>query len=266
MAFLGEIGIVAARLRSCAGRGPRRRVPGEPRRCSARRLSAASKSAAASWRAAKIVQHVSAIDVGRDHFRIALDRLGEVLDGEFRLPVVLVHVAGEERNVGLLGEDIHVLLREREQIVPFLQVKQVVAEVDNHVAILGQGLDGLLRDIRGLPIVSLEAEVALLLAQHLGFVEHVVRDAAGPHVCGFQIVRFDAGVHSAGHDQGVLRRQRIAFFIGGLRLPEFALRRCRDRPGQGRERTARDRPARGAGSISRRPGRGRRRAMHNRAK
>src|SRR5580658_3363503 len=115
----------------------------------------------------EIVQKVSAIDIRGDHTRIAIQRLGKILPRQFTFSFVLVHIAGKQRNIRLLWQDAFVLRCQREQIVISLEVQVVVSEIDGSVSVTGESLDRLLTDACGFPIVAIEAEVSLLLAQYL---------------------------------------------------------------------------------------------------
>ena len=101
-------------------------------------------------------------------------------------------------------------------------MKQVIAEVNHHIPVLRQGFDRLLRDLGGLLIVALEAEISLFLAKYLWFLEHVAGGAAEPRCAEVEIVRFNCGVHSSGNDQGILGREGVALFISCLGLLELA--------------------------------------------
>jgi hypothetical protein len=174
--------------------------------------------------AMEIVQDKAAIHIGSDHAWIALDGCGEVGERLIVLAVLLVHVAGEKGNVGLLRQHVHVLRRKLEEIVVVLQMEQVVAEVDDDIAIVRQRLDGLAAGSSGLAVVALEAEVALLLAQHLRLAGHFIGDAIEPVAGEREVVGLNGGVHAAGNDERILGSYLIALAVGHLRLCEFAAR------------------------------------------
>ena len=88
---------------------------------------------------------------------------------------MLVYVTGKERNIGLFGKDILILRGERKQLVVLLEAQQIVTEIDDNIAISRQSLDGLAADFGRLPKITLEAEISLLLAQHLRHHFHLAR-------------------------------------------------------------------------------------------
>src|SRR6185437_1629853 len=91
----------------------------------------------------EIVQHVSAIYIGLHHFRVSLHGTGEVVGGLLQQPVLLVHIAIQQRNVGFLRQDRFILGGEAQQFVITAKVVQVIAEIDGRIAVFGEQLDHL---------------------------------------------------------------------------------------------------------------------------
>ena len=97
-------------------------------------------------------------------------------------------------------------------------MQQIVTEIDDNIAIVGQNLDGLAADFGRLPKIALEAEISLLLAQHLRHHFHLCGDAIEPGAGQGKVMRFDRGIHASGHNQSASRSHRIALGVRGLRF------------------------------------------------
>ena len=63
-------------------------------------------------RLVKVVQHVTAIHIGCDHFGVACKRLGKVLPRLLAESLVLVNVALKQRNIRLLRENVEIVRRQ----------------------------------------------------------------------------------------------------------------------------------------------------------
>ncbi len=128
----------------------------------------------------QIIQNKAAIDIGGDNVRIAPNRLSELRERQLRLLVVLVHIASEQRNIALFGQYILILRDQRQQLVVLFQVQQVVAEINDDLAILGQHLDGSASNLRGFLVLAREVEIALLLAHDGWDGRHILPDSVYP--------------------------------------------------------------------------------------
>src|ERR1700733_2045820 len=97
---------------------------------------------------AKVIQHVAAVNVCRDNGGISVQDIGEVLPSLLAQSLMLVYVTLKERNIRFLGKNVVVFSRERQKVIIFSQVQQIVAKVDHYISIPREGLDRFLRDIR----------------------------------------------------------------------------------------------------------------------
>ena len=57
-------------------------------------------------RLVQIVQHIAAIHIRGNHIRITLQGLGEVLACLIQLPIMLVHIAGQQGNIRLFRQNV----------------------------------------------------------------------------------------------------------------------------------------------------------------
>ena len=171
------------------------------------------------------MEDISAVYICRDKVRIPLQRPREVLPCLLQVSIVFMHIAGKQGQIGFLWQHIAILGGQRQQFVVALLVEQVVAQVNDHVPVLGQHLDRFFADRCRLPVIALEAQVPLLFAEHLGLILHRFGRAACPHPCQVQLVGLNRRIHSAGHNSGILRSQLVRLAVVGLGLRKLAARR-----------------------------------------
>ena len=113
---------------------------------------------------AEIVQHETAIDISGGHFRIALKREREVLERRVQIAIVRVHVAGNQREIFVFGEDRFVFRDQRECFVVAAEVIEIVGEVIDALAIIRELLNHFVSQLRRLRVVAFEGEIAFAFA------------------------------------------------------------------------------------------------------
>ncbi len=72
-------------------------------------------------RLVQVMQHVSAVDVRRNHIRIPVQRRSKILPRLIKLSVMLVHIAGQQRNVRLFSKSVAVLSGQLQEVVVALE-------------------------------------------------------------------------------------------------------------------------------------------------
>src|SRR5258708_2925987 len=172
----------------------------------------------------QVIQHVSAIYIRRHDLRIALQSFGEILSSLLQKPLMLMHVAHEQRNIRLLRKGVDILRCQGEQLVVFFKSQEIVAEVDDDVPVMRQRLDGLGCNFGRAAVVTRETEVSLFLPKKYGLLFHFFAGAAEPHSRQLEVVRLDSSVHSSSHRKRVLWSQCKCLFIGCLCRPEIPMR------------------------------------------
>src|SRR6185312_12328733 len=169
----------------------------------------------------EIVQHVSAIYIGLHHFRVSLHGTGEVVGGLLQQPVLLVHIAIQQRNVGFLRQDRFILGGEAQQFVITAKVVQVIAEIDGRIAVFGEQLDHLASDCSRLLVFAGEGEIAFAFAHHPGLVIHGAGCTRQPFARKVQLMPLDSVVCAPCDGEGHFGRQLVSALVtdfGGLML------------------------------------------------
>ncbi len=158
----------------------------------------------------KIVEYIATIGIGGHNIRIPVERLAKLRRRLIQVAIVLVDVAGEQRNIRIFREGICILRGQSLEFGVLTEVKEVIPEVDNDIAIMRKNFDCLATDFSGLPAVAHEAEVSFLLAQNLRSHCHIVGHTMQPVTSQWKVVGLDCSIHAARHNQGVLRSQGVA--------------------------------------------------------
>ena len=153
----------------------------------------------------KIVQHVSAVYIGSNNVWIAIERLGKIAKRLLLQSTALINVSGEQGNIGLFRQDVPVLRCEVEKRVVLSLTEQVVAKIDNHVAILRHNFDRLTAGVGRFLVFTVEIEVSLGLAQDLCFFFHGASYAIQPLRGEGQVMRLNSCVDASSYDQRIVR-------------------------------------------------------------
>ncbi len=171
----------------------------------------------------KIVQHEAAIDVSGCHLGIAFERQREILQRRVQVAVVYMHIAGNERQVLIFGEDRLVFSDQRKGLVIAAEIIKIVSEVDDTFAIIGQLFDHLKPELRCFGVVALEREITFALASDLRARVCFCRGTLQPALRQVDMMSFQCGVRASGYDQRIVRHALIRTLVIGLGEFKFAL-------------------------------------------
>src|SRR5258708_35978302 len=83
-----------------------------------------------------VIAHVAAVDQGFRQVRLNLQAAGIVVNRLLQELVLLVYVAGQQREVGLFGQNTLVAAHQRENIIVASKIVIVVSQIHGCVAIM----------------------------------------------------------------------------------------------------------------------------------
>src|ERR1035437_1409262 len=86
-------------------------------------------------RLVKIVQHVAAVHICRNHLGIPIQRLSKVLPRLIKESSMLMHITLQQRNVGLFWKNVDILCRQSQELIVLPKMEQIVTEIDNDVPV-----------------------------------------------------------------------------------------------------------------------------------
>ena len=107
---------------------------------------------------AKVVLHISAVDIGSHCVGFPMNGFSKVGNRLLVEPPVFMNVAGKQRNIGLFRQNVPVFRCKGKKIVVLSEKEQIVPQIDNYFAIVGQRLDSFLELLLPIPGTCLRGE------------------------------------------------------------------------------------------------------------